>query len=67
MITNDHVDSWVCRQVHLFNIIPTLGGKAPNRVRNVCVLSDCHPSQTVRWLGSSETDQIETVADGEDI
>ena len=29
--------------------------------------SVCHPSQTVRWLGPSETNQIETLADGEDL
>jgi hypothetical protein len=39
----------------------------PNRVQKVWVPSDCHPSQTVRWLGSSETNQIETLADSGDI
>ena len=31
----------------------------------MCVPSDCYPSLTVRRLGSSETNQIETIADGE--
>jgi hypothetical protein len=63
MITNDHVDSRVCRQVHLFNIRSPSGGKVPGKVRKVCVPTDCHPLQTVRWLGSSETNQIEALAD----
>jgi hypothetical protein len=36
----------------------------PNRVPEVCIPSDCHPSQTVRWLGSSETNIGSKLADG---